>query len=361
MIPLRPSAAKFWTNCAAYPRMVAALPEQPDSDPAREGTCAAWVAERLVRGETVAEGEHHSNGWVVDADMLRHMKRYVEILRQYGLSYLEAERFVRLNDMTAGTTDAWGVYTTTADGKNHLIVIDLKYGYGIVEPAFNPQLSCYGGALVREAQQAGVTIASVTLVIHQPRAAHPDGHTRSWTTDTRSFVGHVIEIEKRGAACQAADPIAHAGPHCNDCPAAATCHALGRSLYQAHGTMLLSQQRQMDRTQLAAELVFLSEIEKMLKARKTMVEAEASAHIEQGLIVPGWALERGMGNRKWSAPQSMIHALTGIDPTSDKLATPAEMIRRGANEAVINALTTVPQTAPSLKRIDAARVARSFK
>lgn len=361
MITLRPSAAKFWTACAVYPKMVAALPEQPESDPAREGTCAAWVAERIIRGEAVAVGDQHRNGWVVDADMLRLMHRYREILWRYGLRYLEAERFVRLNEMIAGTTDAWGILTADDAGANHLVVIDLKYGYGIVEPAFNPQLSCYGGALVREAQRAGVTIASVTLVIHQPRAVHPDGHTRHWTTDTRSFMGHVAEIEKRGAMCQAPDPIASAGPHCNDCPAAATCYALGRSLYQAHGTALLSQQRQMTRDELAAELVFLTDAEKMFKARRSMVEAEAAAHIERGEVIPGWTLEAGTGNRRWTVPASQIHALTLVDPRSDKLATPAELIRRGADEAVVNMLTETPRTAPTLRRFDPRKVGKVFQ
>ena len=125
--------------------------------------------------------------------------------------------------------------------------------------------------------------------------------------------------------------------------------------------MLLSQQRQMTREELAGELVFLTEIEKMVKARKNMVEAEATAHIERGTVVPGWSLEPGSGNRRWKVSAAAVQALTGIDPRSDKLATPAEMVRRGADEHTVNALTETPRTKPSLVRVTSDKLARVFQ
>lgn len=361
MIALRPSASKFWTQCPAYPRLVAALPAgfETENDPAREGTCAAWVAEQMIDGIPVKAGDTHANGWVVDDEMIRLMQRYVTILRSLHPDGMVACEFhVRLNPYIAGTSDAWVAVWT--DAGLHLYVIDLKYGYGIVEPYRNTQLSIYAGAVLRMLQQQGQIVTGVTLMIHQPRAAHPAGPTRRWDMTIAELEQWVAWIESRGEMCQGQDPVAVAGEHCADCPAASTCHAVGKTLYQAHGTMLASQQRHMTREELATELTFLDGIEKMLKARRNMVEAEASAHIEAGRAVPGWSLEPGKGHRKWKYDPALIEALTGVSTVSDKPITPAELVRRGADEGLVDTLTETPRTKPSLVRITSDMIARKF-
>ena len=47
-IETRPSAAHRWTKCSAAPLFASRAGPQPTSDPAREGTCAAWVAELML-------------------------------------------------------------------------------------------------------------------------------------------------------------------------------------------------------------------------------------------------------------------------------------------------------------------------
>ena len=52
-VPCRPSASSIWTKCVGYPRLISTLPkgwETRSADPAREGTCAAWVAEMVLTG-----------------------------------------------------------------------------------------------------------------------------------------------------------------------------------------------------------------------------------------------------------------------------------------------------------------------
>ena len=58
-IETRPSAAHRWTKCSAAPLFASRAGPQPTSDPAREGTCAAWVAELLLTDQPVEVGMMH--------------------------------------------------------------------------------------------------------------------------------------------------------------------------------------------------------------------------------------------------------------------------------------------------------------
>ena len=66
--------------------------------------------------------------------------------------------------------------------KRHLIVADFKYGRGVaVDPDDNPQLLSYGlGAIKRHGNRP---LATVSLVVVQPRCRHPAGPVREWGTD----------------------------------------------------------------------------------------------------------------------------------------------------------------------------------
>ena len=124
---LRPSSAHLWINCAGYPRLSATLPPEAPSDPAREGTCAAWVAEMVLTGQaatpTALIGQAHENGWVVDRAMANHIHGYIDVLRSHG-GTVYAEQRVVLNALVQGTPDAAAVCD---NGTLH--VDDLKYGF----------------------------------------------------------------------------------------------------------------------------------------------------------------------------------------------------------------------------------------
>ena len=80
-IETRPSAAHRWTKCSAAPLFASRAGPQPTSDAAREGTCAAWVAELMLTDQPVEVGMMHENGWEVDPDMIGHMQEYADICR----------------------------------------------------------------------------------------------------------------------------------------------------------------------------------------------------------------------------------------------------------------------------------------
>ena len=359
MLQLRPSAASIWTKCALAPRLWSELPPgtgDGDSDPAREGTCAAWLAEMVLTGiapDCVSMvGAAHENGWTVDTEMAGHIQGYVDFLRSKG-GTIHTERKVRLNHIIAGTPDSFAVFN---DGV--VIVDDLKYGYDIVEPT-TPQLAIYAGAIVRMLMSTQ-RIAKVRLGIYQPRAQHPSGIYRSRELWPEELMREVHEIEAAAEAAQLPSAVATPGAHCRYCDAAHRCSAVTHEVYARH-TMLNGQQRDLTADEMSRELLFLDETEAMMKGRRDAIRAEAAARMKRGENIPGWHMQQGYGRRRWTADRTTVHMMTGVDPTSDSMVTPAELERRGASKETIAVLTETPRTKASVKRVPDGFYSQMFK
>ena len=348
MIPLRPSSAHMWTQCPGQPTMAGRMPPETPTDAAREGTCAAWVAEMMLTHHAVypGVGAQHENGWLVTDDMVSHITKYVELVRSHG-GTISVERKVRLNQWVEGTPDAFAVL----DAEGTLRADDLKYGFVPVEPYRNPQVSIYVGAILRHLTARGVIIRQVVIGIYQPRAWHPAGIYRTWVATPEQLMAYVAEIEASIPATQEANPRLVPGSHCEYCPAASTCAAVTHENYRVHAKVCADTQRHMSQAELAEELAFLELAEDMLKARRTAVSAEAEARLKRAQHIPGWHLGERRGNRRFTVGADVVRALTGIEPSTAKMVTPVELERMGASPVMLKAITEVPIITPKLERI----------
>lgn len=363
MIMLRPSASHIWTECAGYPHMIARAP-QIDTDPAREGTCAAWVAEHVFKGHAQSCAEllgvtHPENGWVVDADMTRHAQKYVNLIRRRadevgGTIY--AEEKLALNEFIEGTPDAFVVGNVAANGCT-LFVDDLKYGYEIIEPWDNTQVIIYTGAIARALP---FPVTRVVIGIYQPRATHPLGPHRTWEPSLTELTNKLEEIIQAGHRAQNPNAVCTPGAHCRRCDGAASCFAVAHEVYRCVSTMQNNAQRQLTPEEMADELSFLELAEAMLKGRKDAAHAETTARMSSGEHFPGWTTERGVGKRRWKYGAETVKLLSRHDPLAGKMVTPAELERQGADPDVVEALTEVPRTAPKLKRFSPRIAAAKF-
>lgn len=354
---LRPSSSYLWINCAAYPKLARSLPPEEPSDPAREGTCAAWLAEMVLTGQAPdcksLIGQQHENGWVVERSMAHHIQGYVDRMRNGG-GQVFAERRVALNHHIAGTPDCFGI---CADGL--LRVDDLKYGFEIVEPQ-TPQVMIYAGAIYRILRSQGHIIERVQLGIYQPRAYHPSGIYRTWTISASELEQRVGAIERAGEATLNPDAMCVAGSWCRRCDAAHKCAAVTHEVYRAVTQMHNAQERHMSAAEMAEELSFLELAEAMFKGRRDAVHAEAMARMERGENIPGWHRESGYGQRKWTMNAATVKMLTGVDPTAGKMVTPAELERMGADPEIVAHLTVTPRTKAKLQPIPEGYYAKQF-
>ena len=350
MINLRPSAAYSWVPCSASPAFRSKVPREPDSDATMEGTCAAWLAEIVLMGEVtdiqsmLGKG-HPDNHWLIDQPMIDHVDGYVRLM-QSRKGKVDAEVFVRLNEYIAGTLDC-----ATSQVGDTLYVDDLKYGYLIVNEHRNFQTLIYGIGLV---MAMDVKPKRISLGIYQPRALHPDGIYRTWVVSIEELAQWAEYILYRGYLCQLPNPVATPGEHCGYCEARSTCDALGQSCYKFVDAIESQHQIVLTLNTISAELDFLDRAEKLIKARRTGVVAEAEQMIQKGGYLRDWHLSTGLGNRKFTVGADVIKAITGVEPFKQEVMTPIEVERAGGNDVfvkkAVSLLTTRPTTGYKLKR-----------
>ncbi len=358
-VHLRPSHAYRWSNCAAAPTFEERSPPEQPNDAAREGTCAAWVAECVLKGDAHScedlLGRTHKNGWLVTFDMVQHVQSYVDLIRSFG-GTTTVEQEGRLNAFIAGTLDA---STALSPAEPWLLrVVDLKYGYRIVDVFELPQLILYGAMEILRLQNPGIT--HVELAIYQPRAFHPDGTYRKWRVTVPELWQHMTRLVEAGQKCQSPAPIATPGKHCGECRAAASCVALAHSNYAGFAVVEDTRQRMMTPQELANELDYLRLMEQLLEARKSAIEAEASARIGKEHI-PGYGMMERFGQRRFKFPPDVIKGLTGVDAMSEpKAVTPAELERRGADVNLVAALSETPRIGFKLAKLPENHFRKAF-
>lgn len=345
---LRASGGFRWTKCPASPRLTRACPDNT-SDAAREGTCAAWIADRIISGGATSvadfEGETHPNGWPVDDEMMRHVDRYLSDTSDIRARISEGT-VALWNGLCVGHFDLAGWLDDST-----LAIVDLKYGHGVVS-VDTPQLELYAIGLLPV-----VEWERVRLSIYQPRSAHPDGIFRHRWMTRDQVEARSAELLARALETLQPDSLAIPGDHCAYCPAAATCQALAATNYRAFDTMTSRDVHSLDADALATELDFLDRAESLLSARATAIRAEAQTRMNAGERIPGWVQRSGKSTRKWAFNVSTIGLLTGKDMFKRVEKSPAELEKEGATTT---GLTQTFPTKARLAREDVSFVERLF-
>lgn len=353
----RPSQASYWGNCAAFQRFTAGMKEEKPGDAAREGTCAAWIADVVLTGDATdcgdMVGKTHKNGWMVSEEMAADVQEYVNLVRSYD-GQVSAEEHVRAseNPLIEGTLDS--SITSVTDGI--LRIIDLKYGRRIIETTA-AQLVCYGFGKLLKLPAGSVT--EIHLSIYQPRGFHKDGIYRTRVITPEQLQDEFTKLWNMAVEGERPDSLATPGPHCADCDAAAGCVALAQTAYSLVNVVNSREHRDMTREELSRELDFMDECKKTINARFKAIESEAEARAKRESI-PGWGLAPKKGNRVFTVPGVSVQLLTGVDPWENKLCTPAELERRGATKEQLQSITKQPVTSHKLTRITGDDIASMF-
>lgn len=361
MLNLRPSSSYIWTNCAANPLFSSKVPEQPPSDPAREGTCAAWVAERVLKGEVLHAihmvGEVHENGWIVTHEMTHHVQGYITRVQSHG-GQVSAERTVMICEYIKGTYDA----SVVAFMGDTLYVDDLKYGFDIVEVFQNTQTIIYGaGEYIRLGKPAH--IKKVQLGIYQPRGFHAEGIYRTWTMTVEELMGRAQWIVDQGARCQQEFPLATPGEWCLYCKGATICAALAKTIYRMSTMVMESQHnRELTHDELASEMAVLHLLDTLIKARWNALEPVAE-HAAKTKGLRGFHMKPRVGKRKFKEGVTpfVIKAMTGVDAVVEKPVTPAELERRNVSSAMVEILSYQPNLPKKLDRLTETEIANMFR
>jgi hypothetical protein len=347
---LTPSTAPLWTKCAfsawinrpatagAYGAVV--VPFIPEPDPAsdearREGIAADWIANGVLRGDAASaaeyDGETAPNGHVVTSDMVRHVQGYIDYCRAQG-KVVQAQVPVNIPHLfIRGLADS-----QVLSDSSTLTIIDLKYGWSIVEAEFNAQLLCEAIALFNPEIHD-----RVRLTIYQPRPSHPEGKARHWDMDDAELTDAYHWLARK--AMEATSPGAKATPgggHCRYCDGRGRCAALAEATYQAfehvRGTKLMA----LDAHALGDELTFVTEALALIKARHSGVEAEVKGRMKRGEYIPKWMFDQRQSDRDWHEPLDVVEQRTGVHPYKMVPKSPAELEKEGADPDIVNELSS---------------------
>jgi hypothetical protein len=358
---LRASAAPRWMSCAASAWDIPGQLSDEDTEEAMEGTCAAWVAEQCINNRSTDVRDfigqsHPENGWIVDADMARHIEPYVKMALGRVSPIAEVSREIQIGSTTlAGTSDLWSF----AENGSLFCIDDLKYGYDIIEPR-SWQLGVYMTLAIFGDQ---LLPKLVRLGIYQPRALHPDGIYRTLVLNTQEINEWCRKIYARVETIDQGARDAESGDHCPHCPKAAMCEAITHSAYRFFHGLTGERFDVPTGQQLTDEYDFLERAETILKARKTAVHAEVNARLDGGKFVPGLVREQRPGKRKFKDHLSSkeIKMLTGVNAIKADIVTPAELERRGANPDLVKRLTYTPNTGRALTRVTPESISKKFQ
>lgn len=340
---LRLSSAADWVRCAAYVGMnrtpQAAVIEDAGNNTVRdEGTAMHWVAEQLLKHDGAPPllfPTHAPNGVELTDELIEGAQFYVSVLDSYESVpwRIEEQLQARRIHPTAcgGKPDAFG-----HDLFKPLVVEpDLKGGYVPVQVFPNWQLIGYLAAILDANPEWEVDDLEVEFVIVQPRAFHKDGPVRKHRMLARDCRPYIDSLRMAAHIAMGDHAKAVAGPQCDNCAGRASCsiaHAASMRALEIAGEPDI---HDLTTAAIDYEMQRLEDAARMIQARLTGLQAQATHLIRRGEILPHYALEAGVGRLNWTDEASAVAMgdLFGVDLRKPVNAiTPTQAMQRVPRE-----------------------------
>ncbi len=359
------SSASRWLACPGSIREIGALPgyaREQSSVYAKQGTAAHYLSERCLAERSDPKDYHElwisehgvisseksrpdlpGDWFEVDSEMVESLDIYLgEVyshLERLGNAELMIERTVypipgREAEMF-GTADV-----IILEPYGELIVIDLKYGKGVVvETEWNDQAMCYGLGALR-AVGGAADVSKVTLIIVQPRAPHADGPIRRWTLPAAELLEFSDELGAGADATRDPNAPLMSGSHCRFCPAAFACEELKSKTFDAMIVHVPDDLTEIEEPEAHVRLPDPRDPIDLGRAKAIADLAEfwvkevnvmVQRALEHGITVPGFKLVRKTSKRKWKDETDLERRLAnkaglGVDEIyTKKLKSPAQL------------------------------------
>lgn len=321
-----PSRAHRWVGggCTASTISEELAPKRPPNAAADEGDRLHDLAADVLTHRRTPESVE-PNDWELIGDYVDD----VQATRAELGGNLGVEHWVRHRELTPGKIDA-SLLTATK-----LIIWDLKTGWRPVEARNNWQL------LTSAMMLAPASGVEIELRIAQKPGYHPEGPIRSWKVpDLQPYMTRVRQAVHEAKT----NPKLVATPsNCLYCRAVTNCPA-ARNVTLGGMDMALGATGAIPADGIRPELVALRTTEKLVKSKLAALEAEAEQRIRGGEAIPGCGLWAGKnGALSWAADDSKVRAvcaMAGVDATETKLRTPAQMIKAGVPEPLVQSIST---------------------
>lgn len=258
-----------------------------------------------------------------------------ELMNSLNAQYGDAQMFVEVRvdpPISSAPGEAAGfcdiaIYSAKA---RRLWVIDYKHGAGVTKSVVgNTQVKQYAAGFLYD-DNAPVdknNVDTVTLVIIQPRAFHPDGDIREYNTSPLELADYLIELDEQIAICMEPNaPLVPGVEQCRFCDARSTCPAI-----EAKSLSVMREQFKTVRDLRAPALPDVKTLDPFrlgyIKQQMPLIYSwlnDVDKHIYElnmnGIHVPGTKLVEVDAKREWFEKDELkraeaLAALIGCDQT----------------------------------------------
>lgn len=350
------STAHRGMKCPASWKLASTVPSY-ESPYAQDGTEAHELVDFALKNGLRDAREAHSSffphWWTYRhdseqerLDSVQDMLDYVyEILDAYeGSAVLYNERDVTLPSFVTDEGGGWMDVGIHVPDFGLLYVIDYKHGAGYaVDAEENEQGMSYAGGLIDELPEG--TVSTVNIVIVQPRAFHPQGPVRVWTTTPERIETFIHEFDAAVLLAERADaPFVPGEDQCRYCPVkrALACPAVETQAVQVINEQFRSvrdivAEKLPDPASLPVDrLAYILQAEELVSGFFKECRETAEEHLRSGGFVPGFKMVEAQARRRWYGDDETnarsLMALIGTDDWDEvyprKLLTITEAERK---------------------------------
>lgn len=330
-------------------------PGMAQSDDAKEGTAAHWLASQILTGQCPDPSEwvdrKAPNGVYIDADMVDSVTYYTDQIAQRPTTrFVETPMSITLSPNLTIAARPDVVSDDMRDRNRRVYVDDFKYGWRIVEPEMNWTMIAY--ALAYSARCSVDPDTWFEFRIHQPRPYHPLGRTRTWIVSAPHFID--LRNQLINQLTNVTDEL-KTGPHCYKCPSRSFCPALRDAVMQSFDVVETINTDQLDVTELSYMMDALTKFEHLLGDYKGAIAERITHELNNGKIIRNYRIKRNEGSLDWlpgiDASVLRLLAPPGKAVSKEKPITPKQAMKF-IPEAIINTISERKPGGSSLVRSD---------
>jgi hypothetical protein len=344
--PIGPSAAKRILACPGSVGLVAKAPPQESSKYAEEGTRAHEVAELYVLGKPIPS-------WATE-EMIDGAKMYAGLLEDITLASDNIQIPLKLEAKVLASSirnDAFGTCDAFLMADDVLEVIDYKFGKGVQVDAFmNVQLLYYALGVV---DTYNILPKKIKLRIVQPR----NEGISTWEIEPE--IAYNFKDRMR-AALRSND--LNINEDCRWCPALAFCPKQLDNIKDKFDVSVGEPIKKLPSIEAVNPDIFKHYLDNadLLESWIKAVRSQAFSAIGRGMVIDGYELTEGLGNRKWQDKElaekafylsvgGNIYDKTLKSPTQMEKIVPKEIVEKyTVRESTGKRLTKTEKQAPDL-------------
>jgi hypothetical protein len=362
---LRPSRAAIRMKCPGSYNLEKNVKDIPSKE-ALEGTIVHRIIQELFDNFDQAIiynkkilGLCEEANIPLTTEMIECAKLFVHHVSSQGTD-IHVEEFMTIENIhsnCAGTPDAWFIKECC------LYLYDFKYGHKYIDVIENWQLIEYAAGILKNI--SGVSnIKEVIFCIVQPRC-YSASTVRTWKAHTASLLDYFDKLKIAEKKAMQFDAPRLPSTICKLCKAKNICPELtdfAANLLQELPNNLVPLKSE-DVLFTGAYLKELLEYKEIFEAHIDIVQETIKHQIKTGKFVEFFELSQSLGHRKWSSERGVlknIGDLFGVNLAVNDLISPAQAIKNGMPEEIVNSHSTRELGQPKLTLINATKVKEKF-